>query len=412
MKINGYAKCGSCSCPAILFFLNNAMKERKEIVKAYDEAVQSGKNVALASVVHLEGSSYRRPGARMLVSDEGELTGAISGGCLEGDALRKAMYAISQRRSKLVTYDTSDENDMTIGIQLGCAGVIQVLFEPIDPAKQDNPIQLIRKALAIRQEAVMVTLCNLSNKNADQPGTCLLMEFNGNITGTIPIQGMEKMVMEDVQLVMQNKKSLFREYQADGISMTAFIEFLQPAISLVVVGAGNDAVPMMQIADALGWDVRIVDGRNTHARPERFVAACQVLVSKPEAVLDQLHIDSSTVFVMMTHNYNYDLSMLKALLPTQTPYIGMLGPQKKLYRMLDELRQDGMQLDDAMLSKVYGPTGLEIGAETPEEIALSIIAEIQAVMEGKHGGMLKHKPDVIHAREDTRIEKKQFFTSL
>jgi xanthine/CO dehydrogenase XdhC/CoxF family maturation factor len=411
MKINGYAKCGSCSCPAILFFFNNAMKERKEIVKAYDAAVQSGKNVALASVVHLEGSSYRRPGARMLVNDEGELTGAISGGCLEGDALRKAMYALSQQRSMLVTYDTSDEDDMTIGIQLGCAGMIQVLFEPIDPTKQDNPIQLMRKALAIRQQAVMVTLFNLSNKHADQPGTCLLMESNGTISGAIPIQGMEKMVMEDVQLVMWNKKSLFREYQADGISMTAFIEFLQPAISLVVVGAGNDAVPMMQIADTLGWDVRVVDGRNTHARPERFVAACQVLVAKPEAVLDQLHIDSSTVFVMMTHNYNYDLSMLKALLSTQVPYIGMLGPQKKLDRMLDELRQDGIQLDDAMLAKVHGPSGLEIGAETPEEIALSIIAEIQAVMAGKAGGMLKDKPGVIHEREDTRIEKKPFFTS-
>jgi xanthine/CO dehydrogenase XdhC/CoxF family maturation factor len=411
MKINGYAKCRSCSCPAILFFLNNAMKERKEIVKAYDAAVQSGKNVALATVVHLEGSSYRRPGARMLVNDEGELTGAISGGCLEGDALRKALFALSQQRSMLVTYDTSDEDDMTLGIQLGCAGVIQVLFEPIDPVKQDNPIQLIKKAMAIRQEAVMVSLFNLSNKNADQPGTCLLVESNGTISGTIPIQGMEKMVMEDVQLVMQHKKSVFREYQADGISMTAFIEFLQPAISLVVVGAGNDAVPMVQIADALGWDVSVVDGRNTHARPERFVAACQVLVAKPEAVLEQLHIDASTVFVMMTHNYNYDLSMLKALLPTQVSYIGMLGPQKKLDRMLDELRQGGMQLDDAMLSKVHGPTGLEIGAETPEEIALSIIAEIQAVMAGKTGGMLKDKPGVIHEREDTRIERKPFFTS-
>ncbi len=388
------------------------MRELKEIVKAYDEAVQSGNEVALASVVHLEGSSYRRPGARMLVNDEGELTGAISGGCLEGDALRKAMYAISQHRSRLVSYDTSDEDDMTIGIQLGCAGVIQVLFEPIDPHKQDNPIQLIRKALAIRQEAVLVTLFNLSNKNADQPGTCLLMESDGNITGAIPIQGIEKLVMGDMLQAMQNKKSVFREYLADGTSITAFIEFLQPAISLVVVGAGNDAVPMMQIADTLGWDVRIVDGRNTHARPERFVAACQILVSKPEAVLDQLPIDGRTVFVMMTHNYNYDLSMLKALLPTQTPYIGMLGPKKKLDRMLDELRQEGMQLDEAMLSKVHGPTGLEIGAETPAEIALSIIAEIQAVIEGKNGGMLKYKPDVIHAREDIRIEKTNFFTSL
>ena len=359
------------------------MKELKEIVKAYDAAVQSGKNVALAALVHLEGSSYRRPGARMLVNDEGELTGAISGGCLEGDALRKALFALSQRKSRVVTYDTSDEDDMTIGIQLGCAGVIQVLFEPIDPKKQDNPIQLIRKALAIRQEAVMVTLFNLSNKNAEQPGTCLLLESNGNISGNIPIQSIENVVMEDVELVMRNKKSVFREYQADGISITAFIEFLQPAISLVVVGAGNDAIPMMQIADTMGWDVRVVDGRNTHARPERFVAACQVLVSKPEAVLDQLPMDARTVFVMMTHNYNYDLSMLKALLPSHTPYIGMLGPKKKLDRMLNELRQDGMQLDDAMLAKVFGPTGLEIGAETPEEIADTIGKALQFVAKNK-----------------------------
>ncbi len=108
------------------------MKEIREIIKAYETATKAGKKSALASVVHLNGSSYRRPGARMLVTDEGELTGAISGGCLEGDALRKAMMVLSQQKSKLVTYDTNDEDDATIGIQLGCAGVIQVLFEPIN----------------------------------------------------------------------------------------------------------------------------------------------------------------------------------------------------------------------------------------------------------------------------------------
>jgi hypothetical protein len=132
-----------------------------------------------------------------------------------------------------------------------------------------------------------------------------------------------------------------------------------------------------------------------------------VLVSKPEQVLEQLPMDERTVFVMMTHNYNYDLTMLKALLTCNTPYIGMLGPRKKLERMLDELRAGGMVITEEMLAKVYGPSGLEIGAETPEEIAMSIIAEIQGVLTGTKGGQLKLKQDVIHARSATQISEKK-----
>lgn len=383
------------------------MKEIREIIQAYDQTVHSGKSAALAAVVHLEGSSYRRPGARMIVNDEGELTGAISGGCLEGDALRKALLVLSRQQSKLVTYDTSDEDDMTIGIQLGCAGVIQVLFEPIDPNKPDNPIQLLRKAVAVRQESVLVTLFSLDRKHDVQPGTCLLMEANGNISGNIPYRELEAAILEDVYDAMAQRRSSFREYSHQHARTTAFIEFLQPAVSLVVVGAGNDAIPMMQIADSIGWDVRVVDGRNTHARPERFTAACQVLVSKPEKVLEQLPIDNRTVFVMMTHNYNYDLAMLKALLPKDIPYIGMLGPRKKLERMLDEIRAGGAEITPEMLSRIYGPTGLEIGAETAGEIALSIISEIQAVLNQKPGGPLRAKKDVIHSRDDIKIEQKR-----
>jgi len=383
------------------------VKELREIVKAYDAAVQQGKKTALAAVVHLDGSSYRRPGARMLVNDEGELTGAISGGCLEGDALRKAMFALSQQQSKLVTYDTSDEDDMTIGIQLGCAGVIQVLFEPINPNQTANPIQLLRKALAIRQHAVLVTLFDLSDKKNFQPGTCMLLESDGHLSGSQPFPALQEELVQEMNLVLQSGKSVFRQFTGEGWSITAFLEYLQPPVSLVVVGAGNDAIPMMQFADTLGWDVRVVDGRNTHARPERFASACQVLVSKPEQVLEQLPMDERTVFVMMTHNYNYDLAMLRALLPTRTPYIGMLGPRKKLERMLDELRSGGMEVAESMLEKVYGPAGLEIGAETPEEIALSIIAEIQGVLTGTSGGQLKSKTGVIHERTATQISIKK-----
>ena len=383
------------------------MKEIREIIKAYDAAVHAGKKSALAAVVHLNGSSYRRPGARMMVTDDGQLTGAISGGCLEGDTLRKALLVLAQQKSKLVTYDTSDEDDATIGIQLGCAGVIQVLFEPIDPNDHNNPIQLLRKALALRQKSVLVTLFSLDDKKNEQPGTCVLKEENGNISGTIPYPDLEKVILEDVQEAMQQQLSSFKNYVSKNSSVTAFIEFLQPSVSLVVVGAGNDAIPLTQIADTLGWEVRVVDGRSTHAKPQRFISACQVLVSKPEKVLDQIPIDGQTVFVMMTHNYNYDLAMLKVLLLRKVTYIGMLGPKKKLDRMLDELRDEGIELSKEQLDTIYGPVGLEIGAENAEEIALSIIAEIKAVLSGKPGGSLRQKQDVIHSRTDTIIEEKR-----
>lgn len=383
------------------------MKELREIIKAYDTAVKAGKRSALATVVHLNGSSYRRPGARMLVTEEGEMTGAISGGCLEGDALRKAMMVLSQKQSKLVTYDSSDEDDAVIGMQLGCEGIIQILFEPLDPNDHNNPVQLLRSAVALRQKSLLATLFLLEDKRNEQPGTCLLLEENGNISGTIPYPEIQEDVMENVHDAMQQQTSLFKKYVVQNVSVTVFLEFLQPAISLVVIGAGNDAIPMMQIADTLGWDVRVVDGRSTHAKPQRFVSACQVLVSKPEKVLEQIPIDDQTVFVMMTHNYNYDLAMLKALLLRKVTYIGMLGPKKKLDRMLDELRDDGIELTEEQLNRIYGPVGLEIGAETAEEIALSIIAEIKAVLSGKSGGSLRQKQDVIHSRTDTIIEEKK-----
>src|SRR5215218_1249393 len=126
------------------------MKELRDIVKAFDAATKAGKRTALATVVHVEGSSYRRPGARMLVTDDGILTGAISGGCLEGDALRKALLVIEKGENKLVTYDTSDEDDIQFGVQLGCNGIVHILFEPIHNAKAFHPLRLLQ--LAAQQE--------------------------------------------------------------------------------------------------------------------------------------------------------------------------------------------------------------------------------------------------------------------
>jgi xanthine/CO dehydrogenase XdhC/CoxF family maturation factor len=382
------------------------MKEIKAIIQAYEQAEQEGKKSALVTVVHLEGSSYRRPGARMLVTDEGEMTGAISGGCLEGDALRKALSVLNQQQSRLVTYDTSDEEDASIGVQLGCAGVIQVLMEPIDGTRTNHPIELLKKLVNKRQPYVLVTLFSLEDKKGAQPGTCLLVEADGTVTGDIADASLKQFILEDAAACFVQKQSAFRNYKSPNFTTTAFIEYVEPALALMIIGAGNDVIPLVDMANTLGWEPSVIDGRPTHAKRERFVSACQILVSKPEKVLEQLVIDEQTVFVLMTHNYNYDLAMLKALVNTSVSYIGLLGPKKKLDRMLDDLKAEGITLTEEQLSRIYGPVGLEIGAETAEEIALSILAEIRAVRTGAGGKSLRTKQDTIHSREATRISEK------
>lgn len=383
------------------------MKEIQNIIVAYDKAVAEGKRTALATVVHLEGSSYRRPGARMLITEDGELTGAISGGCLEGDALQKSQMVIAQQKSRIVTYDTTDETDDTLGVGLGCNGIINILIEPLEPGSASNQLEFLKKVVSKRQRAVLVTLFDLDAQRSTQPGTCLLLNEADEIFGTYPDHHLNGVLMQDARLVMQSKKSAFTKYISEGIHLTAFIEYIKPAISLVVIGAGNDVIPLVDMADILGWETSVFDGRTSYARPERFAKACQVIVSKPESVLEQVTIDEQTVFALMTHNYNYDYAMLKALVKKNVVYIGVLGPKKKLERMLAGLKEEGIYLSDQQLSFIHGPAGLDIAAETAEEIALSIIAEIKAILNGKEGRPLKVKQGAIHSRNETIIEERK-----
>lgn len=379
------------------------MKEIKDIIQAYDKASVENKQTALATVVHVEGSSYRRPGARMLITEDGQLTGAISGGCLEGDALRKALLVMTEKRTMLVTYDTNDEDDAKLGMGLGCNGIIQVLIEPIDVLNKNNPIQILKAVTAKRQPAVVVTLFSLKDRKNDQPGTCLLLNEDGVLTSNPP--GWQEQMMKDAKEAFVQQNTSFKNYISGTNELTAFIEFIKPAVSLVVVGAGNDVFPLVDMASILGWEATVVDGRANYARTERFPSACQVILSKPEDVLKQIAIDEQTVFALMTHNYNYDMAMLKELVSKNAVYIGLLGPRKKRDRIVGELEDNGLKLSPEQLSTIHGPVGLDIGAETPEEIALSIIAEIKAVLSGKKGEQLKNSEGVIHERSATQIDK-------
>jgi len=377
------------------------MKELQDIVTAFDKADKEGKQTALATVVHVEGSSYRRAGARMLITDDGQLTGAISGGCLEGDALRKARLVMAQNKPMLVMYDTTDDDDAKFGVGLGCNGIIHILIEPIFTGKQNNPINLFKLFLSKRQPVVLVTLFSLNDKQAAQPGTCLILTDNEELRGSFPDLIIKDALLANAKDVLKNGNSVTKTYLY-GDKFTCFIELLQPTVSLIIFGAGNDAIPLVQLAHVLGWRITLIDGRANYAVAARFPLAKRIIIAKPGQALEQVVLDSRTVIVLMTHNYNYDMAMLKQLLPLHLTYVAALGPKKRLERMLDELKEEGQNITTAQLKSIYGPAGLDIGSENSDEIALSILAEMQAVLKQRNGAPLREKA-VIHNRNAGQI---------
>lgn len=368
------------------------MKEIIDIVSAYEKATKANIKTALATVVLVEGSAYRRAGARMLITEDGQLTGAISGGCLEGDALRKARMVILQQEPLLVTYDTMDDDDAKLGVGLGCNGIIHILIEPVNNG-QTNPITLLKTVVGSHGCSVLVTLFNIEDRKAPQPGSCLCLADGQTLSNGLETLLFKNELLEDAGNVLDNEQSVITTY--DGY--TAFIECVKPLISLIIVGAGNDAIPLTQIASVLGWNITVVDGRPNYITADRFRLANNLLIAKPENVLENIEVNEWTAFVLMTHNYNYEFALMKALLPLHPAYIGLLGPKKKMERMLDELEKSGTTITERNLETIHGPVGLDIGSETAEEIALSIVAEIKAVFSARNGQHLKLKTSVIHS---------------
>lgn len=361
------------------------MKEIKDIIAAFEEAELQGLKTALATVVHVSGSSYRRPGARMLVTEEGKLTGAISGGCLEGDALRKALMVINNGRKKLVVYDTTDEDDAKLGIQLGCNGIVSILFEPIFADEKNNPVALLKKSLSKRTAYLLVT--GFDKANHHHTGTMSRDTFPPGIAPQLNAIANE---------VMKLEQSRYQEVPIEGANQAFLFEYCQPPLSLVIIGAGNDVMPLATMVNMLGWELTVVDGRPTHVTANRFPKAETLLLVKSGELAEKIKWDDRTAFVLMTHNYNYDLAMLGVLVKRPPPYIGLLGPSSKRERMLRELGENGLTITEEVKSSIYGPTGLDLGAETATEIAFSIVAEIMAVMHNKKALPLRDKQQPIH----------------
>ncbi|WP_143960937.1 NTP transferase domain-containing protein [Litoribacter populi] len=392
------------------------MKEIKQIIQAYQQAHSNGKKAVLATVVHIEGSSYRAPGARVLVAEDGSLTGAISGGCLEGDILRKALMVMTTGNPLLVTYDTSDEESNIITVNLGCNGIIRVLLEPIQEENPLNPIKLLEKAVHKRHKTILVTFFSTEDKKNQAQGTKLLFTPTGIFTDEERLPMRFPDLEPDIQNAWKQKHSIFVKYPPIGAGesvFNAFFEYIEPTPALIIAGAGNDVFPLVAIGETLGWEITIVDGRPMYANENRF-PSCQLVLTEPSEAISKINIDEKTAFVLMSHNYDYDKAVLKSILHSPVKYIGLLGPTKKRDRMLEELAQEGIQLPEAMEipENLYAPTGLQLGAETSEEIALSIIAEIQATFTENIGGPLRDLKGHIHHRKMGMVLSKKAYGVL
>jgi xanthine/CO dehydrogenase XdhC/CoxF family maturation factor len=370
------------------------MKEFAAILDAYRKIDFQKSKAALATVVRVRGSSYRSPGARMLITDDGRWTGSISGGCLEGDALRKARQVMTDQKVITVTYDTSEESNQNLGIQLGCNGVIDVLIEAVDPERSDNPVEVYRHIVGQSHPMVLATV--FSGRLAGEK--LLLADDRKKICGLSDIM-FEQTIVPNLEDIFTHKKSAAHAYTIDGQEVEVFMEYIQPGISLIIFGGGFDARPVSRLAKSLGWNVTVTDECVAHIAPLFFPAADKLSLCQREFVERDFNITPYTACILMSHNYEYDRDVLKTLLLTETPYIGILGPRKRFDKMLQEFNRDGFEILPEALRRVHSPIGLDIGAEAADEIAVSIIAEIQSKFTNRTGGFLKDRNGPIHQRD-------------
>ena len=363
------------------------MKEINDIIKAYNQLDTGQHKVAMATVIHVEGSSYRRSGARMLVQDNGIWTGGISGGCLEGDALKKAQHCMLQKDVKTVRYDTTNNDEKQIGVGLGCNGIIDVLLSPIEHNDDHNPIKILASCVNDRHVNCLVSVIH-SELNSLQAGRMYKYGDKKTSLPTYEMVGFPDALTIDIKSALSAKKSTVKAYD----KLSVFIEILKPTINVVLFGYQYDIYPLLKIGNELGWNMSVA------CKQAKMTKTMQSLSKQLHFDRSNIEYDDHTAFILMAHDYKTDKNNLLMALQSNVPYIGMLGPVKRKNKALDELHTLGHSFSAEQLNRLYNPVGLDIGAATPEEIALAILAEIRTHFSSKNGASLRQKAGTIHER--------------
>lgn len=347
------------------------MSDLRSIVAAARGLRERGESPLLATVVAVHGSAYRKPGARMIFSEERWLAGSISAGCLERDVVAKGPWRTRDGRPQLVTYDASHEER----IGTGCDGVIDVLIERAGQAGPCDPLSLIEHCLQHETSAVLITA--FRSERAEIPvGARLAQLTNGERASTFAPGDFSAWLEAQASDALRSPRGRGHVIERDGVEL--LVESIVPPPHVFLFGSAPDALPVVQLAQSVGFTVSVCDDRAQVSTRERFREADFHRIGPLEESVAALARVARPAAVTMAHNYDRDLKVLELLVRSRVPYIGLLGARSRSARLLEDLAARGHVLDEATRARLHAPVGLAIGAESPREIALSIVAEIQA----------------------------------
>lgn len=373
------------------------MKELQNILQAFEQAQAHHQRAAIATVVNTQGSVYRRPGARMFMTETGQMVGAISGGCLESDVWERAQALIASGGGSIqVRYDANANDDLVWGLGMGCNGAVDVLIESLEVPSATSQLEFIAECFQQQQAGAIATIFQVQGEIGVDIADRLFLKADGTVVEAIAHPQLQTRLLSDAYQVLATGRNQVMTYSLDNGCVEVLIEAIQPPVSLLVIGAGYDAIPVVEFAKQLGWQVTVIDHRSTYATRDRFPQADQVIAVYPVEISNTLSWSAQTVAVVMTHHYLQDKTWLKLLLPSPLRYLGVLGPKRRTQKLLEDLQLEGILLNGSH-HHLYNPVGLDIGAETPEEIALAIVAEIQAVLAERSGGHLRSRSGSIHS---------------
>ncbi len=371
------------------------MNELSDVLAAVAAAHARGEPMALATIIGVRGSTYRRAGARLLITQSGQQTGNISGGCLEGDVAVVAAEVLERRTPRVMMYDLTADDDAVWGLGLGCNGAIEVFVEPI--AGDDVLWRAAKSVLDNDDAAVIATV--VEGTAAVPAGRRVVIWSDGRRRGRLGGLGdasADAAVERLTQDALNDHRSGTHTLTTPAGALRLFVEVLHPPVRLVVCGAGHDAIPVVRFASQLGWRVLVVDRRETFLNHERFPGAAGFVRTEFPEAARAVPTDAHTYVLIMTHNYIHDRDLLRAFLPTGAAYLGMLGPRARTEKILRELEAEGVAISDERRAQIFGPVGLDIGSETPDEIAVAALGEILAVARGREGGFLRARGVPIH----------------
>ncbi|WP_168160078.1 XdhC family protein [Steroidobacter denitrificans] len=341
-----------------------------------------GEPLVLATIVQTSGSTYRKAGAHMLIGPEGRAAGLLSGGCLETDLFERAQRVLESRTAELVTYDTRSSDDLIWGLGLGCEGATTILLTPLHLDSGYRPFATIEAARVARMRTAFAVVI----RAAPQLPLGQWFQMSSDGRALQALEGEAEIIVEDpVEYANRQTLPIARSNTWEVHAGGALLRVIPVPLSLriLILGAGPDVLPLVQIADLLGWEVTIVDHRPAYAVADRFPNA-SVVLSPALDMASAVDPNAYDAAVVMSHHLISDIAYLRALARSSTAYIGVLGPVARRERLLNELGAEAAML----VGRLHGPIGLDIGANTPESIALAIAGEIHAMLSGASGRSL------------------------